>query len=242
MSRLSRIVLAVAVVVATAVLLGLGAWQVQRLQWKEALIAEVNARIAAPARPLAEIEALNAEGGDVDYYPVSLKGRFDHSREMFFYTTHEGRVGWNVYVPLILDSGRTALVNRGFVPDELKDAQKRREGLVEGEVEITGLARNALVAKPNSMMPDNEPGNRLFFWKSMPEMALAAGIEPDALLPFFVDAGPAPNPGGWPKGGTTIIAFSNNHLQYAITWFGLAMACLGVGGYLLFSEGGRRRG
>jgi surfeit locus 1 family protein len=241
-SPLSRIVLAVSIVLATAVLLGLGAWQVQRLQWKEALIAEVNERVAAPARPLAEIEALHSEGGDVDYYPVSLKGRFDHSREMFFYTTHEGRVGWNVYVPLILDSGRTALVNRGFVPDELKDAEKRREGQVEGEVEITGLARNVVVEKPNSMMPDNEPANRLFFWKSMPEMALAAGIEPDALLPFFIDAGPAPNPGGWPLGGTTIIAFSNNHLQYAITWFGLAMACLGVGGYLLFSHGTQRRG
>jgi surfeit locus 1 family protein len=242
MSRLSRIVLAIAVVLATTVLLGLGAWQVQRLQWKEALIADVNARVAAPARPLAEIEAEYATTGDVDYFPVRLAGRFDNSREMYFYTTHNGRAGWNVYVPLAMASGRTALVNRGFVAAELKEPEKRREGLVAGEVEITGLARNVVLAKPNSMMPDNEPANRLFFWKSMPEMALAAGIEPDALLPFFIDAGPAPNPGGWPQGGTTIIAFSNNHLQYAITWFGLAMACLGVGGYLLFSGGGRRRG
>jgi surfeit locus 1 family protein len=60
-------------------------------------------------------------------------------------------------------SGRTALVNRGFVPAEPKDPEKRREGLVVGEVEISGLARNVVLAKPNSMMPDNEPANQLFF-------------------------------------------------------------------------------
>jgi surfeit locus 1 family protein len=73
-------------------------------------------------------------------------------------------------------------------------------------------------------------------------MALAAGIEPDSLVPFFVDAGPGPDPGVWPKGGTTIVSFPNNHLQYAITWFGLAIACLGVGGWLLFSDRARHRG
>jgi surfeit locus 1 family protein len=236
LSSLSRFLLIFCVLAATAVLAGLGAWQVQRLQWKEGLIAEVAARVKSPPMPLQEMAVQYAETGDVDYSPVTLSGTFDHSREMYFYTTNEGQAGWSVYAPLILDSGNVALVNRGFVPAELKDPQKRVQGQIEGKVDIEGLARNPLFEKPNSLIPDNDLTNRQFFWKSMADMALAAGLEPDALVPFFVDAGPAPNPGGWPKGGATIIAFPNNHLQYAITWFGLAIACLGVGGWLLFSN------
>lgn len=236
MSALSRFVLIVCVLAATAVLAGLGAWQVQRLQWKESLIADVSQRRQAPPVPLDEMERRYQQTGDVDYQPVTLTGTFDHSREMYFYTTHDGEAGWNVFTPFLLEAGRVAIVNRGFVPAALKDPATRTQGDVAGVQTIEGLARNTLTAKPNSLIPDNDPAKRMFFWKSMPEMALAAGFEPDALVPFFIDAGPSPTPGGWPRGGTTIIAFSNNHLQYAITWFGLAIACLGVGGWLLFSN------
>jgi len=238
LSALSRFVLIVCVLAATAVLAGLGAWQVQRLQWKEGLIAEVTQRRQAAPVPLREMEQRYQQSGDVDYAPVTLSGTFDHSQEMYFYTTHDGQAGWNVFTPLVLTDGRVALVNRGFVPDALKDPASRPEGEVAGVQTIVGLARNPVVEKPNSLIPDNDPAKRMFFWKSMPEMVLAAGLEPDALVPFFIDAGPAPNPGGWPLGGTTIISFPNNHLQYAITWFGLAIACLGVGGWLLFSNRG----
>lgn len=240
MSALSRFVLLVCVLAATTVLAGLGAWQVQRLQWKEDLIAEVTQRRQAAPAPLPEMEQRYQQTGDIDYAPVTLAGTFDHSREMYFYTTHEGQAGWSVFTPLVLTDGRVALVNRGFVPDALKDRARRPEGDIAGPQTIEGLARNPVVEKPNTLIPDNDPAKRLFFWKSLPEMALAAGLEPDALVPFFIDAGPAPNPGGWPLGGTTIISFSNNHLQYAITWFGLAIACLGVGGWLLFSNRGLR--
>jgi surfeit locus 1 family protein len=236
LSAVSRFILIVCVLAGTAVLAGLGAWQVQRLQWKEGLIAEVTQRRQSPPVPLEEMERRYQQTGDVDYSPVTLTGTFDHSQEMYFYTTHEGQAGWSVFTPLVLADGRVALVNRGFVPDALKDPAKRPQGEVEGVQTIEGLARDPLVEKPNSLIPDNDPAKRMFFWKSMPEMARAAGLEPDTLVPFFIDAGPAPNPGGWPKGGTTIISFPNNHLQYAITWFGLAIACLGVGGWLLFSN------
>jgi surfeit locus 1 family protein len=236
LSGLSRFVLLVSVLAATAVLAGLGAWQVQRLQWKEDLIAQVGARIKSPPLSLQEMSVQFEEGGDVDYAPVTLAGTFDHSREMYYYTTHEGQAGWSVYTPLVLDSGNVVLVNRGFVPAELKDPAKRAGGQVTGKVTVTGLARNALTEKPNRMMPDNDPAKGDFFWKSMAEMAGAAKVEPGKLVPFFVDADASANPGGWPLGGTTIVSFPNNHLQYAITWFGLAIACLGVGGWLLFSN------
>lgn len=236
MSAVSRFILIVCVLAATAVLSALGAWQVHRLQWKEALIAEVGARLKSPPRPLPEMVVQFAETGDVDYTPVTLAGTFDHAREMYYYTTHDGQAGWNVYTPLVLESGNVAIVNRGFVPAELRDPAKRAEGQVTGKVSITGLARNPLTEKPNRMMPDNDIADRQFFWKSMAEMALASGLEPDALVPFFIDADATENPGGWPRGGTTIVSFPNNHLQYAITWFGLAIACLGVGGWFLFSS------
>ena len=236
MTRASQWLLLICIAAGTVVLCGLGYWQVQRLAWKEALIAEVDSRIAAPARPLSEIENLWASTSDVDYWPVSFSGRFDHRGEQYFYTTFKGAVGWSVYTPLVLDDGRTLWVNRGFVPDPLRDPEKRKQGQVEGRLELTGLARNPLYEKPNRFMPDNEPHNRIYFWKSIGEMTGAAGLEADALLPFFVDAGPAENPGGWPRGGTTHIAFPNNHLQYAITWFGLAAALVGVGGWFFVSR------
>ena len=236
----SRIVLALCILAGIAVLAGLGTWQVQRLQWKEALIAQVEARRSSPPEPLPEIERIWRETGDVDYLPVTVTGRFDHGAEQYFYTTHEGAVGWNVYTPLTLESGRVVLVNRGFVPDAFRDPATRASGLVEGTVDVTGLARNPLTAKPNAFVPDNEPAERTYFWKSMPQMARAAGLDPDRLVPFFVDAGAGDAPGELPRGGVTIVAFPNNHLQYAITWYGLALALAGVGGYFLFS--GMRRG
>ncbi len=236
MSAISRFILIVCVLAATAVLSCLGAWQVQRLQWKEALIADVEARVKSPPSTLPELAVLYAETGDVDYAPVSLSGTFDHSREMYFFTTHDGQSGWSVFTPLVLGTGNVALVNRGFVPAQLKDPALRQQGQTAGRVTITGLARNPLFEKPNSMIPDNDIAQRQFFWKSMGDMALAAGLEPDTLVPFFIDADATDNPGGWPRGGTTIVSFPNNHLQYAITWFGLAIACLGVGGWFLFSS------
>lgn len=240
MTRFSQWLLVICIAAGTVVLCGLGYWQVQRLLWKEALIAEVEARIAASAKPLAEMEVRWAQTDDVDYWPVSLSGRYDHNREQYFYTTLRGAVGWNVYTPLILDDGRVAWVNRGFVPDQLRDPQARSEGQIEGHIEVTGLARNPLYEKPNRFMPDNEPHNRIYFWKSIAEMTMAANLEADTLLPFFIDAGASQIPGDWPRGGTTHVTFPNNHLQYAITWFGLALALVVVGGMFFFSR--RQRG
>lgn len=238
--RASTFFLVAAIALGVSVLCALGTWQVHRLGWKQELISQVETRIASQPEPLAEIEKRWAETGDVDYWPVTLSGRFDHAGEQYYYTTHKGQAGWNVYTPLQLEDARIALVNRGFVPDQLRDQAKRPGGLVEGEVAITGLARNPLTEKPNRFMPGNEPENRQFFWKSMDEMAAGAGVEQDNLLPFFVDAGKSDTPGGWPLGGTTLVSFPNNHLQYAITWYGLAAGLLVVGIFFLRSRAVRQ--
>lgn len=212
--------------VALVILLSLGTWQLYRLQWKEALVAEIEARRHAAPVSLADVEAMPA--GDVDYLPVTVTGTFDQDKEQYFFATRDGEVGYHVYTPLVLADGRTLFVNRGFVPDALKDPATRSEGQVPGSVTLTGLARSRLDAKPSWVVPENEPGKRLYFWKDLGAMAANAGVAPDRLVPFFMDADAAPNPGGWPKGGVTQLDLPNNHLSYALTWYGLAVVLLVV--------------
>jgi surfeit locus 1 family protein len=220
--------------IAFAALVVLGTWQAQRLHWKGELIAAIDRRIHAQPRPIAEIERQFAETGDVDYEPVALEGRFDHSRERHFLATHNGASGFYVYTPLTLADGRFVFVNRGFVPYDRKDPATRKEGQVEGVAEVNGLARNPLAGKPSYLVPDNEPAKNIFYWKDRDTMAGSAGIDRAKLLPFFVDASPAANPGGLPVGGVTLVDLPNNHLQYAITWYGLAAALVAVMGVSLW--------
>lgn len=219
------IAFAVASLVALAALLALGTWQVQRLQWKENLLATIAERIASEPRSLADIQAGLTTTGDIEYRPAEASGRFRHEGERHFFATHRGRSGYFVYTPLELDNGRFLLVNRGFVPFEQKDASTRTEGQVGGMVTITGLARERLTGKPSWLVPDNDPQANLFYWKDWDAMVASSGVGTgEDYLPFFVDADDAPNPGGLPVGGVTLIDMPNNHLQYAITWYGLALA------------------
>jgi len=147
------------------ILLGLGTWQVQRLYWKEALLQTIDQRTHSAPQPLADVEKEFAATGDVDYTPVTVSGTFLHSGERHFYATWDGDAGFNVYTPLALDDGRYVLINRGFVPYDLKDAAKRPQGQVTGKVTVTGLARNPLPGKPSMMLPDNDVAKNIFFLK-----------------------------------------------------------------------------
>ncbi|RUW67417.1 SURF1 family protein [Mesorhizobium sp. M4B.F.Ca.ET.143.01.1.1] len=212
-----------------AVLIGLGTWQVQRLHWKDGLLQTIDQRTHSAPRPLAELEKQFAATGDVDYTPVTVTGTFLHQGERHFFATWEGASGFDVFTPLQLDDGRFVLINRGFVPYDLKDAAKRPHGEVAGKVTITGLARNPLAGKPSMMLPDNDVQKNIFYWKDRDAMAASAGLPAGAgLMPFFIDADKTPNPGGLPVGGVTIIDLPNSHLQYAVTWYGLAAALAGV--------------
>jgi surfeit locus 1 family protein len=107
---------------------------------------------------------------------------------------------------------------------------------VDGLQTVTGLIRVPAVEKPSAAFV-NAPEKREFYWRDLEAMtAMMRAGSGQTFLPLLVEADETANPGGWPKGGTTIIKFSNNHLQYAITWFGLAATMLGVGGYFLYSR------
>ncbi len=215
--------------VALAALLALGTWQINRLHWKEDLIATINERVASEPRPLSDVQMRLRSSGDVDYWPVEVEGEFHHEGERHFFATHRGQSGYYVYTPMELVDGRFILVNRGFVPFEQKDQATRVQGQVEGRQTVVGLARNKLVEKPSVIVPDNDPAKNVFYWKDLDVMAQTSGVGAASdYVEFFVDANEAPNPGGLPVGGVTIIDMPNNHLQYAITWYGLAVALAGV--------------
>lgn len=229
-----RIAAAVAVLVALAILLSLGTWQVQRLAWKEGLLAAIAERRAAPPVSVPDIEAMLAAGEDIEYRTVMAAGRFDHTKERHFLATHQGQSGFYIYTPLTLDDGRVLFINRGFVPYDRKSASTREEGQVEGRVEIAGLARARLAEKPSSLVPDNDPAKNVFYWKDLNVFAASTGIDEASLVPFFIDADATPNPGGLPAGAVTQIDLPNSHLQYAITWYGLALALTLVSGFYFF--------
>jgi surfeit locus 1 family protein len=217
----------VLVLAAMALLLALGTWQVERMAWKEALLERITSQLAQPPVPLATVEGALAAGEPIEYRPVSLTGTFLHDRERHFFATYEGQSGFYIYTPLRLPDGRVMFVNRGFVPYDRKEASARPEGQVPGEVTVTGLARERLEDKPSWLVPTNDPAKNIFYWKDLDAMAASADLG-QPPLPFFVDADNTPSLGGLPIGGVTIIDLPNNHLQYAVTWYGLAVALAGI--------------
>jgi surfeit locus 1 family protein len=226
---LRTILSTILVLLSLAILLALGTWQVERLYWKEGLLADIAERRAAEPVSLADIEHRAAAGEDIEYRRVSLSGTFDHTKERHFFATFEGQTGFYVYTPLTLSDGRIILVNRGFVPYDMKQPATRQAGEVTGEQAITGYARAKLAGKPSSLVPDNDLSKNIFYWKDLDAMAASAAVDSSRIIPFFVDADASvKNPGGWPKGGVTQFDLPNNHLQYAATWYGLAVALLAV--------------
>lgn len=216
-------------VVAFIILISLGVWQTQRLFWKETLIAQIDERVQSAPQSLAKIEAEFIKTGMVDYRPVTVQGSFRHDLEQYFFTTHKGQPGYAVYTPLMLADDRAILINRGFVPYERQDPAGRVEGQIDGVVTVTGLARDPLIAKPSTYLPDNEPDKKLYYWKDWGTMMQNSTLSQDHdFIGFFVDADATPNPGGLPVGGITILEQPNSHLQYAATWFGLAAVLLVV--------------
>jgi surfeit locus 1 family protein len=209
-----------------ALLIGLGVWQLQRLGEKEALIASVQTGMAAPPVPLAE--ALQRGAADAEWRHVRVTGRFLHDKELYLFAQGpRGAFGVHVVTPLVQDNGEAVLVDRGFVPDALRDPRTRPAGQVAGEVSLTGVLR--VSQQPGLFTPAPNTTTRLWFVKDVPTMAKAAGL---ALPPIVIEADATPNPGGWPLGGQTRVDFPNDHLQYAMTWFGLALALMGV--YLVY--------
>ncbi len=211
-----------------AILVSLGVWQLHRLAWKETLIAEIAARSKGPPQPLPEpAEWMKLAPADYAYRHVEFAGRYENDKEaLVFYGAgpHELGPGYLVLTPLRLDSGAIVIVNRGFVPDVLAAKSARKAGEIEAEAHVTGLMRPPQTR--NLFTPADEPDKNIYFTRDPAAIAAHFGLAQAA--PFVVDADNTPVPGGWPEGGMTEIDIPNNHLSYALTWFGLAVGLLAV--------------
>jgi surfeit locus 1 family protein len=219
---------AAATAVGLAVLIGLGVWQLQRLAWKEALIAAVEARVGAPPVELPAPETwATLDPKDYEYRHVRLSGVYDRTRQAMVFralSSPRGRYGgpgYLVVTPLRLVNGAYVLVNRGFVPQErIGEASE----IKTGEVEITGLMRAS--EGRNWFTPADDPEHGQWYTRDVERIAAAVTLGPHA--PFSIDADAGADPNELPEGGETILDFPNNHLSYAMTWFGMALALAGV--------------
>jgi surfeit locus 1 family protein len=225
-----------------AVLVGLGTWQIERKRWKDGLIARITAGVNADPVPLASVTG-SAVGKDREYTHVSVFGRFHHDKERYLYAPTPAGQGWHVYTPLETAEGALVWINRGLVPDMRKAPGMRSKGQTAGEVEVRGLVRFP-PASPGLFAAQNDPTHNIWYWPDLAAMTASAfagssgdgptGPHAARALPLVVeaDAKPAP-PGGLPRGGVTRLDLPNRHLEYALTWYGLAATLIGV--YLAFS-------
>jgi surfeit locus 1 family protein len=206
---------------ALALLIGLGVWQLQRLQWKQGLIAEIETRTKAPPVGLAEALTMAKQGEDPSYLHVRVAGRFDNDKERHLYAIADGAPGWHLITPLATEDGTVVLVDRGFVPDAMKELATRPQSLIDGETSVTGLVR--LPESPGTFTPNTEIEGNRWYYRDLDGMARSMfGDKPPNLAPFFLEAEESGPAGSWPRGGQTRLDLPNNHLQYALTWFLLA--------------------
>jgi surfeit locus 1 family protein len=203
-----------------AALMALGVWQLQRLHWKLGLIAEANNALHAPPTSLAAALKL---GPAAQYRHVILNGRFLNAKEAYVYSTGpDGEPVYHVLVPFETDEGIAVIVDRGIVPpDRIVPA---RHSELEGERRVVGVWRTP--DPPGLFTPAPDLKHRVWYSRNVEGIAAASGIKLTA--PVLVEADAAPNPGGWPLGGQTVVTFRNDHLQYAITWFLLGAGLMGV--------------
>lgn len=208
-----------------ALFLGLGIWQVERLQWKLDLIARVDARVhAEPVAAPGTDDWANVNQADDEYRHVTMTGTYLNDKEVLVRALTERGSGFWVLTPLRSDNDTLTFINRGFIPDAKRDVSSRPEIQIAGETTVTGLLRmpepDGFFLRPND--PDRNE------WNSRDVAAFAKKEDLGIVAPYFIDADAKSNPGNMPIGGLTVISFRNNHLSYAITWFVLAAMIAGA--------------
>jgi surfeit locus 1 family protein len=218
-----RPALAIATALVLAALISLGVWQLQRLAWKEALIAQVEARISDEPIAFAEAHDRAQQGEAMEYQPVFAEGVFAHAEERRVYGLHDGAPGVYVFAPLISAEG-AIWINRGFAPDAFAAPLQRTDGSPSGLVRVEGLYRAPERPQGFERMvrPADAPGEGRYYTRDPALFGVASA--PRA----YIDSNGSEHRAAWPEGGVTRLEFSNRHMEYALTWFGLAAALVGV--------------
>lgn len=216
---------------AIAGLVALGNWQIERRAWKLGLIAQVAERIHAPpvAAPApADWPALSKATGE--YRRIRASGTFLDDKQTLVQAVTELGGGYWVVTPLRMADGSTVLVNRGFVAEPFRGLVAPAGGATS---EVVGLLR---MSEPGTgFLRHNDAAHDQWFSRDVP--AIAARRRLDHVAPYFIDAEAVPPPAGadpkaWPVGGLTVTVFVNNHLGYALTWYGLAIMVAAAAAYV----------
>jgi surfeit locus 1 family protein len=206
-------------------LLGLGIWQVKRLDQKTRLIASLTERMSAPAISMDEALAKRKAGEDAEYLKVHLSGQVDYSKALRKVTSYNNAPGWEIIAPVTAENGSTVLVDMGTIGGEQIIARPNVQLVIDGIIRTHSKGRGFFDN-------DNDAKSNTWFWWDLPKMAEATGANPDIAL--IVQRLPSSDQTG-PQAQAPKVELSNNHLGYAITWFGLAAALLGVTGFYIRS-------
>ena len=223
--------------VCLAILIGLGVWQLQRKVWKENLIAAMTSRLDAPPQPLPAQWSGATQDAD-EFRRVAFTATFAPGEEALVYTPGSALradikgPGYFVFAPSKLADGRIVVVDRGFVPLDRKNRTTRAQGDQGGPVNLVGYLRWPESRGMFTPADDVKGG----VWYLRDQVAMAAARHWGDVAPFYVDQEEPVPPGGLPAPGKIVVRLPDNHLQYAITWFGLGAALLGVYGFWTFGR------
>ena len=227
--------------VGLALLIGLGVWQLERKAWKEALIDAITRRMDAAPMPLPPPERwASLDAAHDEFTRVTFHAVFENVREALVFAgasafrPDTSGTGYWVFTPARLADGARVVVNRGFVPEVNKDPAARAAGLIKEPVDIVGVLRWPEHA--GFFTPAGEPERNLWFARDQLTIAAAKGLS--NVAPFYVEQEAPLPPGGLPQPGKLVVNLPNNHLQYAITWFALALVLIAV--FVAFARARRR--
>lgn len=224
---IGTVIFAVLMLALTGLFVWLGLWQWKRLEEKQALITAVESRLMLPPEHLpsfTEWEAISPEY--YDYRPLVVTGMYLPEGTVLVFTSlarangqHSGPGYW-VMTPLAVEGGGTVFVNRGFVPQGSGPAFAGGGTTPAGNVTLSGIGRAS--ERAGSFTPGPDVESRVEWVRDVERMAHLASPAAPPFAPVYLDL-PGGDPGALPQGGETVVEFPNNHLGYALTWFGFAL-------------------
>jgi surfeit locus 1 family protein len=222
--------------VALVTFVGLGTWQLQRKTWKEALIATLEQHLAASPVELPPWGRWpSLDPSDDEFRQVKFSAALVPGQEALIYGSGSALrsdvsgPGYWVFAPARLADGALVVVNRGFVPEGRQDPKSRSAGDVRGTTEMTGVMR---WPQPRDLFsPKDDVARNLWFVRD--QLAIAAAKGWGEVAPFYVELESPQPPGGLPRAGALKVELRNMHLQYAITWYGLAVVVVVMFGFWL---------
>ena len=216
-----------------AALVALGTWQLQRKAWKEALIATLDERLTAPPVPLPTPDTWpRLDQRSDEYRRVEFTAAFEPGQSaLVLATTSAFRpdvsgLGFWVFAPARLADGAVVVINRGFVPAPSGDPNVNYDDPATGVVEITGALRWADAR--HWFTPRDNPAQNIWYVRDPAMLAAAKNWGKSTVAPFYVEQESPPPRGRWPQPGKLVVNLPNNHLQYVVTWYGLALVLVVV--------------